>query len=541
MTIHILDRSVVERIAAGEVIERPASVVKELIENALDAGSSAIHVEILDGGLTFIRVSDNGCGMTAEDAVLALERFATSKISTGEDLFRIRTLGFRGEALPSIAAVSRLELVTRASGSPEGRRVVAEGGEIAVEVAASPVGTSVTVRDLFYNTPARRKFLKSPLREAELVQRTVLRYALAYPHVAFRLTIDRRESLALPQGKLLDRITALWGREVAAEMVEVEWEGADLHVWGYVSRPTIARSSREYQHLFVNGRPVRPGFLSVAIERTYQGLLPPGRHPLVVLSLAIHPSLLDVNVHPQKAEIRFVQERSVYWAVAQAVGKALSGFPSSLEVPPPRWVFPEVEPVEEVREGRAPSYGGLRALGQLHHTYILAIDPQGLWIIDQHAAHEQVLFERILKSPSPIPITPPASIQVLPREGEVLRASQELLEAVGVEVEPFGGQTFLVRSVPEVARSLDLSDLLHEIGGVLERHRGDAFEHLREQVAMKVACMAAYKSGDLLTVDQMQVLLDELQAAWSPATCPHGRPTFVILSLEEVERRFLRR
>ncbi|MDR7434332.1 MAG: DNA mismatch repair endonuclease MutL [Armatimonadota bacterium] len=539
MTIRILDRSVVERIAAGEVIERPASVVKELIENALDAGSTAIHVEILDGGLSYIRVSDNGCGMTAEDAVLALERFATSKISSSEDLDKIRTLGFRGEALPSIASVSRLELVTRASPAPEGRRLIAEGGAVTVEAAASPVGTSVTVRDLFYNTPARRKFLKSPLREAELVQRTVLRYALAYPQVAFRLTIDRRESLVLPQGKLLDRIAALWGREVASEMLEVQWEGVDLHVWGYVSRPTIAKASREFQHLFVNGRPVRPGFLSVAIERPYHGLLPPGRHPLAVLSLVIHPSLVDVNVHPQKAEIRFLQERSVYWAISQAIGKALSRI-SPEEIPQQAWPFPESR-AEEVRETPTPYIGDLRVLGQLHHTYILAIDPQGLWIVDQHAAHEQVLFERILKNPSPVILSPPVSLQVPPREGELLRTFQEVLEAIGVEMEPFGGQTILIRSVPEVAKTVDLTELLVEIGGVLDRYRGSLSEHLREQLAMKVACIAAYKSGDPLTREQMQSLLDELQTAWSPATCPHGRPTFVILSVEELERRFLRR
>src|SRR5512136_1676076 len=324
--IHILDKSVAERIAAGEVVERPGSVVKELVENAIDAEAKAISVEIREGGLALIRVSDNGSGMSREDAPLAVERFATSKIATADDLSAIRTLGFRGEALPSIASMSQLEILTRTrdpspgSGQApiEGTRVRVENGETRVEIAGAPAGTQVTVRNLFYNTPARRKFLKSPLREAELALKTLVSYALVYPHIAFRLVVDGRETMNLPPAQGLERIGAVWGREVAAEMVEVNYTSVDLRVHGFVSRPTLARSSREWQMFYVNGRPIRSGLLAVMLERPYAGRIPPNRHPLAVINIELDPRQVDTNVHPRKAEVRFYQERAIYGAVMQA-------------------------------------------------------------------------------------------------------------------------------------------------------------------------------------------------------------------------------
>ena len=373
--IRALPPEVIERIAAGEVVERPASVVKELIENSLDAQAAAVSVEIRDGGLSLIRVSDDGSGMSRADVPLAVERFATSKVHTLEDLEAIRTLGFRGEALSSIATVARLEILTRTRDELEGTRLRTEGQEShglsqhrlfhggavptppapqesqhrlfhggagteppvspappvarrhQVEPAASPVGTSVTVHDLFYNTPARRKFLKSPLREAELVRETVVRYSLAYPAVAFRLLVGGRESYVAPPATPLERIGVALGREVAAEMVEVAWEAADLRVWGYVSRPTLGRRDRRSQFFFVNGRPVRSGLLAVMLERPYAGRLPLERRPLAVLHIRLDPHLVDVNVHPRKEEVRLSQERSVYGAVARAVEEALVPYP----------------------------------------------------------------------------------------------------------------------------------------------------------------------------------------------------------------------
>ena len=332
--IHILDKTVAERIAAGEVVERPASVVKELIENAIDAGAHAISIEIRQGGVSLIRVSDNGSGMSRADAPLAVERFATSKIATAEDLSAIRTLGFRGEALPSIASVSQLEILTRTRDEIEGTRVRVVDGQIQTEVAGAPIGEQVTVRDLFYNAPARRKFLKSPLRETELIQKTAVTYALAYPHIAFRLVVDGRETVNLakapdPSASLragssqgLERIGAAWGREVAEEMVAVDATSVDLRVRGFVSRPTLARASREWQAFFVNGRPVRSGLLAVMLERPYAGRFPPSRHPLAVIQIDLDPRQVDVNVHPRKAEVRYADYGLGRWrAVAHIHGR----------------------------------------------------------------------------------------------------------------------------------------------------------------------------------------------------------------------------
>jgi DNA mismatch repair protein MutL len=338
-SIRILDKSVAERIAAGEVVERPASVVKELIENSIDAQAHAISVEIREGGISLIRVSDNGIGMSRADAALALERFATSKIVTAEDLSAIRTLGFRGEALPSIANVSQLEILTRTRGEIEGTRVRVVEGQAEVQVAGAPIGAQVVVRDLFYNAPARRKFLKSPLRETELIQKTLMTYALAYPRIAFRLVVDGREAVNLTPSQELERIGAVWGREAAAEMVEVRYTSVDLHMHGFVSRPTLARASREWQVFFANDRPVRSGLLTVMLERPYVGRLPPGRHPLTVIWIDVDPHLLDVNVHPRKAEVRFYQERAIYGALTQATAQALHDFPQAIQSGQMDWSF----------------------------------------------------------------------------------------------------------------------------------------------------------------------------------------------------------
>ena len=553
--IHILDKSVAERIAAGEVVERPASVVKELVENAIDAGARAISVEIRQGGLALMRVSDNGSGMSRADAPLAVERFATSKIATADDLNAIRTLGFRGEALPSIANVSQLEILTRArdpspgSGQAEieGTRVRVVDGKAETEVAGVPVGTQVTVRDLFYNAPARKKFLKSPLRETELISKTLLTYALAYPHIAFRLVVDGREAINLAKvsepSQGLERIGAVWGREVAGEMVGVNTASVDLRVHGFVSRPTLARSSREWQMFFVNSRPVRSGLLAVMLERPYAGRLPPNRHPLAVINIDLDPRLVDMNVHPRKAEVRFYQERAIYGVVTQAVEEALRGFPLVAQPGATDWSFADARADESIalalREpGTDYRAGPWRAVGQIHNTYILAQSADGLVIVDQHAAQEQVYYEW-LTGAARLKSEVVSQIELMPKEAELVRGHLDEYQSLGIEIEPFGENTFRVTAMPAFIPSpAELVTALvqeHERNHTLE---GDA---LRDKLAAKAACLAAIKAGDVLTPAQQQALLDELMQVYSPATCPHGRPVFVMLRLDELERRFLRR
>jgi DNA mismatch repair protein MutL len=498
--IRILDKTVAERIAAGEVVERPASVVKELIENAIDAEAHAISVEIREGGVSLIRVSDNGSGMSRADAPLSVERFATSKVTTAEDL--------------------------------------------------NAIGTQVMVRNLFYNTPARRKFLKTPMRETELVQKTLVTYALAYPHIAFRLVVDGRESLVCPAASPLERIGAVWGREVAAEMVQVDYPSLDLSVRGFVSGPTLARASRQWQAFFVNSRPIRSGLLAVMLERPYAGRLPPNRHPLAVLEIEADPHLVDVNVHPRKAEVRFYQERAIYGAVTRGVQEALRDFPYLDQgafslTGTTDWSFADAGSAEltapALREwGIDYGAGPWRALGQIHNTYILAQSAEGLVIVDQHAAQEQIFYERLTTSECGALTAVRDQVQVTPREAELLREHLEEYHTLGIDIEPFGGNTFRLAAIPSFI-PLNPPELITALVQEHERYRALDDDALRDKLAAKAACLSAVKAGDVLDLPQQQALLDELSQIYSPATCPHGRPVFVVLRLEELERRFLRR
>lgn len=542
--IHVLDRAVAERIAAGEVVERPASVVKELVENAIDAGATAIAVEIREGGVALIRVSDNGCGMTRQDVALALQRFATSKIASVDDLSAIKTLGFRGEALPSIAAVSHVEILTRTADDIEGARARAGDGRVEVEPAGAPIGTQVSVRNLFYNAPARRKFLKSPLRETELIHKTLVTYALAYPQIAFRFVADGRESFVWAAVTPLERIGAAWGYDVAAEMIPVNYTSLDLRVRGFVSKPTLARAGREWQTFFVNGRPIRAGLLAVMLERPYAGRLPPAvhRYPLAVLWLDLDPRLVDVNVHPRKAEVRFYQERAVYGAVSQAVSEALREFPLT-QAGAVDWSFAAASDAGGwmLREPGV-EYGGgplWRAIGQIHNTFILAQSAEGLVIVDQHAAQEQIFYERLTANVARSPLAN-VQIHLTPREAELLNERLDEYRSLGLDIEPFGQNTFRVMAAPEFVR-LDPAELVMALIQEHERFRSLEGDALRDKLAARAACLCAIKAGDALDILQQQALLDELAQTYSPATCPHGRPAFVSLTLEELERRFSRR
>ena len=565
--IHILPKAVAERIAAGEVVERPASVVKELVENALDAGAMAIAIETREGGSALIRVSDSGSGMAADDARLSVERFATSKIVSELDLLRVKTLGFRGEALPSIAAVSQLELTTRPKESLEGARVRVVDGQSESEVVGAPLGTTVMVRNLFYNAPARRKFLKSPFRENELTQKTIVQYALAYPQVAFRLIVDGRELLNWPAATPLERIGAVWGRETAGEMLELNHTTLDVSVRGFVSRPTLARASREGQLFFVNGRPIRSGLLAVMLERPFAGRLPPQRHPLAAVFIEVDPQFVDVNAHPRKAEVRFYQERAIYGIVQQAVEAAVREFPITYQATTTDWSFADSAnyqlPITTLHESRAAyNVGGWRALGQIHNTYILAQTGDGFVIVDQHAAQEQVFFERLTsgegtgeqgnketgkqgdretgRQGNTETAARSSIVQVMPKEAELLGEHIEEYHQLGIEIEPFGANTFRINALPSFT-ALHPNDLLTTLLQEHERYRTLDGEALRDKLASKLACVSAIKAGDVLSVDAQQKLLDDLLRAYSPAICPHGRPAFVAVSLYELEQRFLRR
>ena len=554
--IHILDKSIAERIAAGEVVERPASVVKELVENSIDASATAISVEVREGGTTLIRVSDNGSGMSREDAALAVERFATSKIAAEKDLNAIKTLGFRGEALPSIASMSQLEILTRGKSDPstplrsaqdaEGTRVQVADGKANTEVAGVPIGTQVIVRHLFYNAPARRKFLKAPLRETELIQKQIMLYALAFPQIAFRLIVDGRESLVAPAASPLERIGAIWGREVAGEMLEINYTSIDLSVRGFISRPTLVRASREWQNFFVNGRPIRSGLLAVMLERPYLGRVPPNRHPLALIKIDVDPQLVDVNVHPRKSEVRFYQERAIYGAVSQAVEAALRDFPVTYQPGTTNWPFANV-PVDEggpapmVREEPADyRAANWRAVAQVHNTYILAQSTEGMVIVDQHAAQEQLFYELLTTTGSNQNSVISIQIQVTAREAELLNDHLDLYHSVGIDIEPFGENTFRINALPAFV-NLEPREFITTLLQEHERYRQLEGDALRDKLAAKAGCISAIKAGDTLGPDQQQKLLDDLAQAYSPATCPHGRPVFVTLRLEELERRFLRR
>jgi DNA mismatch repair protein MutL len=551
--IHILAKSIAERIAAGEVVERPASVIKELVENAIDAQARAISIEIRQGGLDLMRVSDNGSGMSREDAALAVERYATSKIAAAEDLNAIKTLGFRGEALPSMASVAQLEILTRARPSTplrsaqdaqdvsEGTRISVTEGEKRLEIAGAPLGTQVIVRDLFYNAPARRKFLKSPLRETELIQKTIVTYALTYRHIAFRFIADGREILNLPVATPLERIGAVWGRDVAGEMIPIDHTEVDLHVHGFVSRPTLARASREWQFFSVNQRPIRSGLLTVMLERPYAGRLPPNRHPLAVVQIEVDPQLVDVNVHPRKAEVRFYQERAIYNAITRAVEEALRDFPL-LSPSSTDWSFADApDAAEALRESRIEyGLGPWRAIGQLHNTYILAQSLDGVVIVDQHAAQEQIFFERLTTEGKLQEATNKFQVELMPQEAELVNAHLEEYRSIGLEIEPFGLNTFRITALPEFVK-INPAELIAALVQEHDRYRTLDGDALRDRLASKTACLSAIKAGDMLERDQQQALLEELLRIYSPATCPHGRPTFVTLRLDEVERRLGRR
>ena len=565
MPIRQLSKEVSSAIAAGEVIERPASVVKELLENAIDANARTIEVVIEGGGKRLVMVSDDGEGIPANELSLAVGRYSTSKLESVEDLRSIRSLGFRGEALASIGAVSRMEIVTRARGEEVGSRLAVEGGLVAgrTPVGAS-FGTLVRVRDLFFNVPARKKFLKSDTTELGWIGRLVSRYAMAYPERRISLVAEGRERIRTSgSGDRREALAAVYGLQDVQAMiplVEPAVGRSGLELSGFVAPPPIHRSNRREITLFVNGRWIQDVGLGSAVTQAYHGLMMVGKHPVAVLYLAVEPDQVDVNVHPTKAEVRFADPQLVFSAVQRAVRASLLGqvpvHPLALGPPEPalgwsslptradRAATPERGiqlPAEDA--GRVPI---LRSVGQVGATYLVAEGPDGVYLIDQHAAHERVLYERLMKqadsrSPESQSLLEAITVEFGPGEMDLLEANLGALSALGFQVEPFGPQSYRVRAVPAVLSGIAPDRALRAVVEDFEEDETPLAEETEARVAARVCKRAAIKAGQILSLEEQRELLRDLERCQAPRTCPHGRPTMVHLSVAALERQFGRR
>ena len=662
--IHVLDQDTINQIAAGEVIERPASVVKELMENAIDAKATAVTVEIREGGLSVIRITDNGCGIEPEQIPTAFLSHATSKIRNAADLVTIASLGFRGEALSSIAAVAKVELITRTPGSISGSRYRIEGGkEVGLEEVGAPEGTTFLVRDLFFNTPARRKFLKTPATEASHVAGLVEKIALSHPEISFRFIQNNQTKLFTSgNGNLKDIIYAVYGREIAQNLVPVAGGADPITVGGFIGKPVIARSNRSFEVYFINGRYIRNGLIGKAIEDAYKPFMMQHKYPFTMLSFTVDPSFIDVNVHPSKLELRFRNDETVYRTVYHTISVLLSGqelipevdlekesdkkaqepaparagapaapgglravrfrdaFPAPAakpEVTPesekripseaPAAPVPAVKPAGQVHipaeaaedtktaakpavsaepampaavseENTAPVASSRiseqrlpyvtdkkpeqmtlfteklltpearkhhRIIGQLFSTYWLVEFGENLYIIDQHAAHEKVLYERTIKSLRDRSYTsqmlnPPAVVTLTGEEQLMLQKYGEEFRHLGFEAEPFGGNDFALRAVPDNLFSVDKGELFLEILDSLTAESGMVTgETLNHRIAT-MSCKAAVKGNNRLSVKEAEELIDELLTLDNPYACPHGRPTIISMSRTELEKKFKR-
>ncbi len=563
MPIRVLTPDVAAKIAAGEVVERPASVVKELVENALDAGASSIHVETIAGGRRLIRVLDDGCGIPAAEVELAFARYSTSKLARAEDLECIRTLGFRGEALASIAAVSQVTLITRASDEGIGTLIRLEGGKVVYrEGRGHPQGTVVTVENLFYNTPARRKFLRAPSTERRHITELVTRYAMAYPEVRFALIHDGRLTFQTAgRGDLKEVCIQAYGLEVARELLPLKKEqGEPIRVSGLISPPNIHRASRDQLTFFVNRRWVQDRMLAYALEEAYHTLLPSGRHPIAVVELTLDPALVDVNVHPTKREVRFRDSGAVFRAVQRAVRSTLvseAPIPTMRLRPqgePHRWeavrgIEPvsarqlplAAEPSEAILERRG--LPPLRVIGQVSQTYIIAEGPEGMYLIDQHAAHERVLYEQLRDQQRGSGVVAqgllsPQAVELTAEQKATLEEYSGQLEELGFQLEPFGGRTVLIRALPALLQRSDPAQLLIGILDDLAAEARPLAGEMEARLMATVCKRAAIKAGQTLSLEEMRELIRQLEQTEMPRTCPHGRPTMIHLSQAQLKREF---
>jgi len=553
MPIRVLATEVVSKIAAGEVVERPASVVKELIENSLDAGATQIAVEAQGGGMELIKVSDNGTGIPASELELAFRRYATSKISDLDDLEKISSLGFRGEALPSMAAVAEVEIFTQTSSETVGSYMSLRKGEVVrKESRARPQGTTVTVHRLFRYFPARLKFLKSVNTEGSRIAHLASQYALAFPEVKFSLVLDKRQSLRTTgNGDLADVVSEIYGSEIAQKMVKVEQKDGPTKVTGLTSPPSLARSNRNYLSFFVNRRWVHSPLLNRATEEAYHGLLMDGQHPITVINISLPPQELDVNIHPAKAQIKFCHEQTIFSSVQKAVEDALGKTPIARSKAVPfsvssgQWQSPRMimdnEPAFVVAQLPTMELPVLRVLGQLANTYIIAEGPDGLYLIDQHAAHERILYDRILaqwsqKEVEVQGLLQPITIEFSPREEETLRANKESLAEFGFAIESFGNRSYLIRAMPALAARVNIIEIVTALLDSLASK--ESLNPWEEKIAQSLACHGALRAGQQLSNEEMRELIKQLEQTKQPRACPHGRPTMIHLTSHQLEKEF---
>ena len=646
--IHVLSENVANKIAAGEVVERPASVVKELLENSLDAGSTRIRINVEAGGKKLIQITDNGCGMVRDDALLAFERHATSKIKNAEDLLSVATLGFRGEALPSIASVSRLRLETRAPEETSGTVIEINGGKIyKVEEAGLPAGTSITIHDLFFNTPARKKFLKAESTELSHITSLVTNYALAHPDKHFELHSATNAVLVVsPVAGRSERIYQVFGKEILDQLIPVAavqplqriglpqpppWrkvaeedqapkDPGELRLHGFVSRPEIQKLNRNSIYIFVNGRLIRDRLIQHAIVEAYRNILPPTVFPVVLVFLELPSGEVDVNVHPSKTEVRFRQQSVTHDFVRDSIRAALmkarpvpqfaveinahptatpsltpgarastvdisawraANLPPGFELQPPA-IPPQTEhlqfagesiaveanaaqavaqlpeqyvpgdncapPIPEEAEftDLAPALASLKPLGQIRESFILAVNPEGLWIIDQHVAHERVLFEKVLKQRAAQQVEGqrllmPLLIELTPAQQAVFTEISEELNQNGFEAEPFGARSIAIKLAPADVDAPQVEKMLHELLDQFAREEQSLnLEKIRTRIAATIACHAAIKVNMPLEQNKMEWLLQELAKTACPMTCPHGRPVVLRYSMKDIQKAFKR-
>ena len=597
MPIRLLRSDVSSRIAAGEVIERPSSAVKELVENALDSGASRVWVEIKGGGVAYIRVTDDGVGIPADEVEVAFQRFATSKLSEVDDLEGVATLGFRGEALPSIAAVAHVEMRTRSREEDFGTQIEVEDGEVrSLSTIGAPAGTTVIVQNLFRNFPARRKFLGSAASELSRIQSVVTHYALSYPEVAFELKPERGRTFTSPgSGDLREAVSAVHGREVATSMLALDpdSEGQDgPTASGLIGPPSMDRANRTYISLFVNKRWIQDRSLSYAIEQSYHGFMAERRYPIAVVHLAVAHQDVDVNAHPSKTEIRFRRQNQVFAGLQRAVRNTLTEHSPVPEVSS-RGVTPSTH--HRPTSARAPStfwptapfagssrqptgHGGqdagavftglpaphgaaaepseptpapisrdalpiLRVLGQVQNTYVVAEGPDGVYMIDQHAAHERVMFEKVkalfaTASPEVQSLLEPAVVELDEGKMELISTQAEVISGMGFMLETFGASAVIVRGVPALVRDSDQSNALIDVLDLMAE--GGGFETWEDRAAYSIACHGAIRAGRALSRDEMSELVRQLERCTQPHTCPHGRPTMIHMSSGQLEREFRR-
>ena len=586
MTIRLLTPEVASQIAAGEVIERPASVVKELMENALDAGAKSISISIAEAGRKLIEVADDGSGIASDELALAVSRHATSKLARADDLFHISTLGFRGEALASIGSVSRMTITSKVMNSNAGARIKVEGGrEGKVESMGAPTGTVVRVEDLFHNVPARLKFLKADVTERRAIDALITRYALAYPNVRFKLSEGSTVTLQTSgDGDRRTILAAFYGVDVAKQLLEINSEEEGIRLSGFTSPTALTRSNRKDITFFVNGRWVQDTPLTTALIQAYHTLLMVGRYPMGAVFIQIAPEEVDVNVHPAKAEVRFRNQDKVFGFVQRAVRRGLLAYSPVPQVAPSLWGM-RSESSQQVgldwtiaHDNTLPVENGqstvesekqstinpqlsttsqiplLRLIGQIGATYLVAEGPDGLYLIDQHAAHERVLFEKLMalrqaqgsaphdqkKIPSQSLLTP-AVVTLPPQSAKALESQLSVLSQFGFEVEEFGTNTFQVRAMPSLFAGSDPSVALRAIVEDFEEDESPLQNEIEKKLAARVCKRMAVKGGQTLSAEEQRALLSDLERCDSPRTCPHGRPTMIHLSVEMLERQFGRK